>query len=136
MLQKIKFLSLLLLCGLAVSCASGLRSTPDERPIMTEIVLRNKSTHALEDVSLRVQKFNQIFSCSYILENSECANRFPPRPYQENAITIDWTIRGQSYSSGPLVVSAAHAPKSEAPLRAVIEFRNDRNFSAHFETMH
>jgi hypothetical protein len=120
--------------SLLLPACAGIYSTGySDKPLMTEIVLRNKTANALQDVGLRVQRFNQVFSCSYILANSECSNRFRARPYNQNEIVIQWNSASRSLSSGPIAVAPPEFAHAGEPLRAVIEFLGPVEFKAFFE---
>ena len=97
---------------------------------INEIVIRNSSYNTIKDATLKVEKFNQIFSCGTILAQSECSTSFPSRPYHGNLVSMRWTQNGVSLKSSPFKIIPGKNLKSTEVLKGVIQISTQGTFEA------
>ncbi len=87
------------------------------------VVIRNVSSSEISDTQIRVEKTRELFSCSYVLRETECSTEFRVRKYAGNKIKIYWKQRGIQYVAG-LVMSVPSGMKKEIPMSAIVEIRD------------
>jgi len=114
--KQIRWLMQMWMGLLLLGCVTT-QSTEVDRPLIAEVVVRNSSSHDIEDVQISVEKVRGIFSCGVILTHSFCANSFRQRPYQGNRITVQWRANQQIYAHGPLSLGQ---PPAEPGMRYTI----------------
>ncbi|MFT5451810.1 MAG: outer membrane biogenesis lipoprotein LolB [Enterobacterales bacterium] len=64
---------------------------------INELIIRNQTKSALEEVELRVPKTGKIVACSTVFPATECSLGFPEFEHQRNHATLSWLQRGQKY---------------------------------------
>lgn len=132
-----KYLFLLLSPILLVGCSS---QQPTQQPSLTpplinEIVIRNDSGDQIDQVNIKVNNINGLFSCNHVLAGSVCLNKFPIRAYQGNPVIISWIQQYKPWTSGQLTLTLPDKFKPSKPLRAIVVIGNDGQVSASMDQM-
>ncbi len=111
------------------SCATG----PDTVYQYNEIVIRNNSDSSLQDVKIRVDNTNTVFSCSNIPAAASCSNRFRQREYLGNPVQISWTHQKKERTSGKFRLKVPNYLDPDIPLRGVLEVNKQGIIKTYFE---
>ena len=122
---------MLIFSFMLISCA-GIGSLNSDY-IIDDIILRNATNAAIEDVQIKVEKVNKIFSCNYILPKTECSTSFPQRPYEGNRITISWKQNGRTIQTRPLQLTLGDELQKGVPMKGIVVIQNGMAYSAYFE---
>lgn len=101
--------------------------------VMDELIILNNSYRDMKNVEIRVERVNRVFTCSNILSKAFCSNRFSPRDYQENAITIAWLDNKTQQKAGPLVVKKPADYNPNTTYTAVVELDAGGEYNAYFK---
>lgn len=106
---------------------------PGDADLMfNEIIVYNRGSHVINNVELRVEKFNRIFACSPVTSKKICSNAFNARKYEGNVVTISWTDTASTYNEGPMTIEMPDSYSSHIIHTAIIEIDNDEVHSAYF----
>lgn len=128
-----KRLTVLVSSFILTSCAGTGNTNFNNDYIIDDIILRNATNGAIEDVQIKVEKVNKIFSCNYILPKTECSTSFPQRPYEGNKVTISWKQSGRTIQTRPLKLTLGDELKKGVPMKGIVVIRDSMKYSAYFE---
>ena len=116
-----------ILSGSILSCAVPEKS---EDMSIKRLVFLNQSAMPLNDVRIYVQSTHEFVTCGYILPKSECSMGFPLREYQGNRFQVKWRDNNQQRTMNNIAMEIPGDLDNDLPVRAVIVFGENGNFSA------
>jgi len=102
---------------LAVAALGACTSASDQT--LNALIIQNKTSVPVFDVSLRVPETHGIVSCSSILPGHDCSVGFPERKNENHAATLSWEQDGKSYTK-PLVGRKETKSHPDYPYKAVV----------------
>ena len=74
--------------------------------LFNEIEVRNNTQQNIGNLQIRVASVHKKFSCSLVIAQSLCSNKFSPRIYRKNLITLSWHEGVNELAKGPLLVKS------------------------------
>ena len=102
----------------AVSCVS-VPSAGDYT--IKGVVIRNSSdSDEIINAQIRVKKTREIFSCSRILQRTECSTEFRVRDYAGNTIEVSWKQGSRDYTT-QILIEVPDGLKRDLPMTAILE---------------
>lgn len=107
----VRHVLLSVVCFMLVACAY-------QQPTVNQLIIQNRSSLAVYDVSLKIPETGEVVTCSRILTDSECSLGFQPRALQGRLAILNWKQSGVQYSQ-PLRGNNI-AEVSDRPLHAVV----------------
>lgn len=113
----------LLLVNIFALSACAVINKPDY--YYNEVVLRNNSLNSVTSVRIKVDKTQAVFSCSIILPNTACTNKFPKRKYLGNQIQITWTYLNTTKTTEKFNLKLPKEFDESIPLRGILEVTQD-----------
>ena len=116
------------LLSVASLACSDIRSS--DTISIKRLVYLNQSTSALSDVKIRVHNTGEFVHCGYIVPGGECSTGFPLRQYQANRFDVSWVDNGRARAKKNILASKANNLLAGKPVRAVIVFGEQGQFSA------
>jgi len=99
---------------------------------INELIIRNATVSALEEVKLRVPKTNSLVSCNIILPRAECSLGFRELENKRNPATLSWIQRGQQYQKNIVTQIPNNLVEGE-PSTVIITIEDDGKMTSRLE---
>lgn len=96
------------------------------------LFFHNNTATPLHNVSLRVEKTNDLVSCGLIPAGSTCSTTFPLKKYQGNPVMLSWVQEGRAWSSEEFYIQLPHPLVYDKPITAVVDIGNQGKVNARF----
>ncbi len=95
-----------------------------------EIVVRNKTSESVTDVSIKVAKTLAVFRCGYIAPAAICSNKFPKKKYLGNPVHITWKFHNTKKETDSFVLEVPKTLDAKIPMMGILEINNDGRINA------
>jgi hypothetical protein len=90
-----------------------------------EIVIQNKSSDIIRDVTIKVEKTGRIFRCSIIAPYGNCSNSFKKKKYHGNLAIVTWTNRNKKILTEEVQLSIPENFNHDKLIKGVLEINRN-----------
>lgn len=99
---------------------------------LNALVIQNKASSPVLDVTLRVPEIGGIVSCSTILPETECSIGFRERANENRAATLSWMQNGKLYTK-PLTASTEPKTHPDYLHKAVVRIMDQGQLDVYLD---
>ena len=98
-----------------------------------EIVILNQSRDLLRDVEIKAAGTERVFSCGNVAPRGICSNRFRPREYRGNPVSVAWQVGDGQRRSRVFQLELPPSFIPEIPFRGVLVIGANGGVSAYLQ---